>query len=228
MDGIKMDAPILPVSESMEMYLVTIARLRVENQPVPLSQLAEMLSISPVSVNEMCRKLQDQGFAFYQPYKGVSLTPDGQQRAAYILRRHRLWEVFLVEKLGLSFKEAHDAACELEHSTPNRVADRLEAYLGYPTVNPEGEPIPRADGVLPANAWILLTELPIGLACHVIRCVASTAEGAFLHEHGIQPGAALTVLAAADDSLLVQVGGAQLSIARQLAETVTVETREPE
>ena len=89
------------LSESMEMYLVTIARLRVDSQPVPLSQLAEMLSISPVSVNEMCRKLQDQGFAVYQPYKGVSLTPEGEQRTFYILRRHRLWEVFLVQKSRL-------------------------------------------------------------------------------------------------------------------------------
>jgi DtxR family Mn-dependent transcriptional regulator len=224
----KMDEPVLTVSESMEMYLVTITRLRVENQPVPLSQLAETLSISPVSVNEMCRKLQDQGFAVYQPYKGVSLTPEGQQRASYILRRHRLWEVFLVEKLGFSFKEAHNAACQLEHSTPNLVADRLEAFLEYPSVNPEGEPIPRADGVLPANPWILLTALPVGGSSHVIRCEANQAEQAFLHEHGIRPGAALTVLAMADDSLLVGVGEAQLSMTRELAEAITVETRETE
>jgi DtxR family Mn-dependent transcriptional regulator len=223
-----MDEPVLTVSESMEMYLVTIARLRVENQPVPLSQLAEMLSISPVSVNEMCRKLHDQGFAVYQPYKGVSLTPEGQQRAYYILRRHRLWEVFLVQKLGLSFEEAHDAACELEHSTPRRVADRLEAFLEDPAANPEGEPIPRADGVLPPSAWILLAELPVGRSCHMIRCQASQAERDFLHEHGVRPGAALTVLAAADEGLLVGVGGAQISIAHGLAETITVETRQPE
>jgi len=139
-----------------------------------------------------------------------------------------LWEVFLVEKLGFSFKEAHNAACELEHSTPNLVADRLEAFLEYPSVNPEGEPIPKSNGVLPTNSWILLTELPVGRSSHVIRCQTSQGERAFLHEQGIRPGAALKVLAMADDSLLVGVGDAQLSMARELAETVTVEMRDPE
>ena len=146
MANIKINETSLALSESMETYLITIARLRVDDQPVPLSQLAEVLSISPVSVNEMCRKLQDQGFALYQPYKGVLLTPEGEKRAFYTLRRHRLWEVFLVQKLKFNFVEAHEAACQLEHSTPNLVADRLEVYLDYPATNPEGEPIPRANG----------------------------------------------------------------------------------
>ena len=211
------------LSESMEMYLVNIARLRENDQPVPLSQLAEMLSISPVSANEMCRKLQDQGFAVYQPYKGVLLTPAGEQRAYYTLRRHRLWEVFLVQKLGFDYAEAHEAACQLEHSTPNLVADRLDAFLEYPQVNPEGEPIPRSDGVLSIRSWRPLTALPPGKACHVIRCDANSAECSFLDEHGIRPGASLTLQAIATDSLLVQVGEAQISLARSLAESIKVE-----
>jgi DtxR family Mn-dependent transcriptional regulator len=218
-----MNEIIVPLSESIEMYLVTIARLRVDSQPVPLSQLAEMLSISPVSVNEMCRKLQDLGFAVYQPYKGVSLTPEGEQRAYYILRRHRLWEVFLVENLGFDYDEAHRAACQLEHSTPFLVADRLDAFLEYPSVNPKGEPIPRVDGVLPASVLFPLMALSVGQQCHVIRCDADQAGCAFLDEHGVRPGASLTVLAMADDSLLVQVGEMQISLARTLAETITIE-----
>jgi DtxR family Mn-dependent transcriptional regulator len=214
----------LTLSESMETYLVTIARLRVDRQPVPLSQLAEMLSISPVSVNEMCRKLQDRGLAVYQPYKGVSLTPEGEQRAYYILRRHRLWEVFLVGNLGFDYDEAHEAACQLEHSTPNQVADRLDAFLEYPTVNPEGEPIPRADGVLPEHALLPLTALSAGQRSHIIRCEVDDAGNTFLGEHGIRPGAMLTVLALADDSLLVQVGEVQISLARTLAKMIKVES----
>jgi DtxR family Mn-dependent transcriptional regulator len=213
----------LTLSESMETYLVAIARLRADSQPVPLSQLAEMLSISPVSVNEMCRKLQDQGFAVYQPYKGVSLTPEGEQRAYYILRRHRLWEVFLVQKLGFDYAEAHEAACQLEHSTPNLVADRLDTFLEYPSVNPEGEPIPRADGVLPTRSWLPLTKLPVGQACHVIRCDATQAGCAYLDENGIRPGASLTVLVTTTDNLLVQVGESQISLAQTLAEFIVVE-----
>ena len=218
-----MESISLTLSESIENYLVTVARLRVGDQAVPLSQLAETLSISPVSVNEMCRKLQNQGFVVYQPYKGVSLTPQGEKHAHYILRRHRLWEVFLVEKLGLDFDQAHEAACQLEHATPNQVADRLDAFLAYPLVNPEGEPIPRVNGMMPVHAWVSLLKLPAGQGCHVIRCDADPTGCSFLNEQGIFPGVSLTVLAITDESLLIQVGEAKISLARSLAESILVE-----
>ena len=211
------------LSENVQMYLVTIARLREDNRPVPLSKLAQALSISPVSVNEMCRKLQDQELVIYRPYKGALLTPEGERRAYYILRRHRLWEVFLVEKLGFDYTKAHDAACQLEHSTPKLLADRLDAFLGYPSVNPEGEPIPRADGSLPARSLLPLAALSAGQRAHVIRCDVSEATRAFLDEWDLRPGATLAVVATTDDSLLVQVGEAHISLARALAEAVQVE-----
>ncbi len=219
----KGEASATPISESMQMYLVTIARLRVDARPVPLSQLAEALSISPVSVNEMCRKLQDQGLVIYRPYKGASLTSEGEQRAHYILRRHRLWEVFLVEKLGFAYEEAHEAACEMEHATPKTVADRLDGFLQYPSVNPQGDPIPRRDGSIPPRTLVALTALPAGQRAHVVRCDVSDAARAFLEEQGVRPGASLTVVAAAADSILVQVGEAKLSLARGLSEAIQLE-----
>jgi len=209
----------------MQMYLVTIARLRVDGRPVPLSQLAETLSISPVSVNEMCRKLQEQGLVVYRPYKGASLTPEGEQRAYRVLRRHRLWEVFLVEKLGLEYAQAHDAACQLEHATPDLVTDRLDAFLEHPTVNPLGQPIPRDGGDLPARPLRPLAALSTGQRGHVVRCDVSGAARAFLDEQGIRPGASVTVVATAEDSLLVRVDEAHVSLARTLAEAVEVETK---
>jgi DtxR family Mn-dependent transcriptional regulator len=224
MVDMKMDEKTLvPLSESVQMYLVTIARLRVDSQPVPLSQLAQSLSISPVSVNEMCRKLQDQELLIYQPYKGASLTPEGEQRAFYILRRHRLWEVFLVEKLGFAYDQAHDAACQLEHTTPDLVADRLDIFLGHPAVNPEGEPIPGSDGKLPAHFLYPLTAFSAGQRGHVVRCDVSEAAQTFLDEQGVRPGASVTVMATAEDSLLVQVGEAHISLARAVAEAIQVE-----
>ncbi len=212
-----------PLSENVQMYLVTIARLREDKRPVPLSQLAQALSISPVSVNEMCRKLQDQELVIYRPYKGALLTPEGERRACYILRRHRLWEVFLVEKLGFGYAQAHDAACQLEHSTPKLLADRLDAFLGYPSVNPEGKPIPRDDGSLPARSLLSLAALPAGQCGHVARCDVSEAARTFLDKQGIRPGASLTVVVTAEDSLLVQVGRTHVSLVRALAEAVQVE-----
>lgn len=212
------------LSESVQMYLVTIARLRENGQPVPLFRLADTLSISPVSVNEMCRKLQDQGLVVYQPYKGALLTDEEEQRACYILRRHRLWEVLLVEKLGFEYDEAHDVACQLEHATPNHLADRLDAFLEYPVVNPRGEPIPRNDGRVPVRPVIALTALAAGQQGHVVRCDVDGAARAFLDVQGIRPGAGLVVLATAEGGVLIQVGAAHISLARNLAEAVQVET----
>ncbi len=218
--------PLSPLSESTQMYLVTIARLRVDDQPVPLSQLADDLSISPVSANEMCRKLQDHGLMVYQPYKGASLTAEGERRAYYILRRHRLWEVFLVDKLGFDYDQSHDAACQLEHATSELLADQLDAFLGYPAVNPQGEPIPRTDGSLAERALLPLAKLSTGQRGHVVRCDVNEAARAFLAERGMRPGAPFAVMATAEDSLLVQVGGAHISLARSLGENVQVELAE--
>ena len=217
------DSTMVELSESMQMYLVTIARLRDNGNPVPLSLLAETLAISPVSVNEMCRKLQDQGLVVYQPYKGALLTDLADERACHILRRHRLWEVFLVDKLGFDYDEAHDNACQLEHATPNAVADQLDHYLDYPPVNPVGEPITRCEVPLPSMTTVALSTLPAGLRGRVIRCDIEGASQSFLEEQGIRPGAWLSVVAAAGDSVLVQVGQGHISLARDLAEALQVQ-----
>ncbi|MCD4738579.1 MAG: FeoA domain-containing protein, partial [Anaerolineae bacterium] len=214
------------LSESMQMYLVTIARLREGEQPVPLSQLADDLSISPVSANEMCRKLQDHGLVVYRPYKGASLTAEGERRACYILRRHRLWEVFLVDKLGFDYDQAHEAACQLEHATFELLADQLDVFLEHPVVNPRGEPIPRTDGSLAERALLPLAKLSAGQRGHVVRCDVNEAARAFLAERGLRPGARFTVMATAEESLLVRVGGGHISLARSLGENVKVELAE--
>jgi DtxR family transcriptional regulator, Mn-dependent transcriptional regulator len=230
------EASLAQISDSMQMYLVTIVRLRTNGQPVPLSQLAKALSISSVSVNEMCHKLQDDGLLVYRPYKGASLTEEGEQRAFHILRRHRLWEVFLVDKLGFDYEQAHEAACQLEHATPDQVADQLDVFLGHPTVNPQGEPIPRADGGRPSRPLTPLTALSAGQRGHVVRCDVSEAAQAFLSEQGIRPGAKLTVEAVGGarsepvegGSILVLVAGTRVSLARSLAEGIQLDKERTE
>jgi DtxR family Mn-dependent transcriptional regulator len=222
------ETTLTPLSESMQMYLVTIARLRADGQPVPLSELADALSISPVSVNEMCRKLQDHGLVNYRPYKGATLTRDGERRAFHILRRHRLWEVFLVNKLGFDYDQAHEIACQLEHATPDLLADRLDTFLEYPSVNPEGEPIPRGDRARITRTLVPLAALSAGQRAHVVRCDVSDAVRTFLDEQGIRLGVSLTVVAVAEDSILMLVEGTYLSLARGLSEAVHLEMEETE
>ena len=214
---------LAPLSESMQMYIVTIARLWADRQPVPLSKLADVFSISPVSVNEMCRKLQDSGLVNYQPYKGASLTPEGEEKANYIIRRHRLWEVFLTEKLGFEFEEAHEIACQLEHTTPNLLADRLAAFLEFPAYTSAGEPIPRADNRLPVEPVLFLDQLSIGQSAHVFHCEVDENTRVFLEKAGIRPGVTVNILATADDGLLVQFeDGKTLSLSRYLAKRINV------
>ncbi|MFP3896479.1 MAG: metal-dependent transcriptional regulator, partial [Anaerolineales bacterium] len=211
------------LSDTVQMYLVSIARLREDADPVPLSALARELSLAPVSVNEMCRKLQDRGLVIYRPYEGVSLTPEGERWALAILRRHRLWEVFLVKKLGLTYEQAHEAACGLERATSDLVADQLDLYLDSPMVNPLGYPIPRPDGDSPGRL-LPLDRLAVGEGGRVVRCDVDGAVGTFLREQGIQLGASLTVVAAAEAVLSVRAAGGEISLTLPLARNIQVKS----
>ena len=113
--------PEIQLSEREEMYLVTIARIQEAGDagPVPLKTLARELGIGSISTNQMVRTLEEAGWLIYTPYKGVEFTPPGRQRALRILRHRRLWQVFLVERIGYSSDEASELACRLEHTLPS-------------------------------------------------------------------------------------------------------------
>ncbi|KAA3644061.1 MAG: metal-dependent transcriptional regulator [Chloroflexi bacterium] len=213
------------LSESEEMYLVTAVQLTEagSTEPIPLSQLAQALSIQPASVNQMVRKLADAGYVNYLPYKGIVLLPDGRRLANRVLRRRRLWELFLVKHLELSPTEADALACRLEHITPSNVAERMFQFLDRPSVSPLGLPIPpkNADVVIdPPQPLSLLT---IGQHAEIIRLEMDPAGTAFLHAEGIRPGAAITVLAIAyQGAVLLQAGERQVTITGSLADNVLV------
>ncbi len=116
---------------SEEMYLITVAMAEEEGRegPLPLASLAQALSISPASANQMVWRLADRGLVAYHPYRGVLLTAAGRAAAQRVLRGRRLWASFLEEHLGFGVEEADALACDYEHLTPPRVADRLEAFL---------------------------------------------------------------------------------------------------
>ena len=148
-----------PFNESVEMYLKTASELAVGDGPVPISALADRLGVSAVSATEMVHRLCDQGLLDHQPYKGVTLTTVGDRRAHRVIRRHRLWECFLADHLGLAWQEVHDFACQMEHATPDEVVDRLADFLNQPATCPHGNPIPGPDGEMtvindvPLNEW---------------------------------------------------------------------------
>jgi len=218
-----MDILSTPLSESMQMYLVTVARLSTDNQPVPLSKLAEELDISPVSVNEMCRKLQENGWINYQPYKGASLTPEGLEKACYILRRHDLWEVFLVEKLGFDVSEAHDIACQLEHVPSSALVDRLDAFLDYPNLNPSGFTIPGSSSHKTMDISTSLDSLTAGQTAQVVKHELDENAMAYLDKSGFHTGLHIKVLAESAEGMLLQLRGRDIfSLSKELSKKVFV------
>lgn len=216
-------------SESEEMYLITTARAIEEGvaEPVPVARIAEDLGVSVVSANQMIRKLEGRGLVRYTPYKGVALTDGGRRIADSILRRRRLWGVFLCERLGLTPRRADEVACDMEHITPDDVADLLAEYLGDPLVGPTGRPIPRrvssGPGV-PRPASRLLSALAVGASATVTAVTAPDAARAFLEDEGITVGESLELLGAADDgSLLVSAGGRPVRLGASAAAWVVME-----
>jgi len=220
------------MSESEEMYLVSIARLNESDLagPVPLSQLATELDVAPVSANQMIRKLEEGGLVAYTPYKGVSLTSEGRRLALRILRHRRLWEVFLVEHLQYAPADAETLACRMEHAIPEEAAARLAAFLGNPTVSPQGRPIPEPGpgSLIPTD--ISLSQLKPAEGCQVAQVTADAATRAFLASEGVLPGARATVLAIGGHGsmLLGTEQGRSVHLSEDLVSSIWVKAIEPE
>lgn len=134
------------INRSTEDYLKGIYALQNGNENVSTSDLAGHLKISDGSVTGMVKKLSRKRLLRYEPYRGVRLTEDGKRLALKMIRRHRLWEMFLVRFLQYSWDEIHDEAERLEHVTSDKLEERLDRVLGHPTVDPHGDPIPSASG----------------------------------------------------------------------------------
>lgn len=211
-------------SESAQMYLLTIFRLRDQKNPVPIPNLVEEMGITPASINEMCRKLERDNLLRYVPYSGVSLTEKGENLARKIIRKHRLWEVFLVGKLGFDFDQAHNIACQLEHSTPEDLADRLDGFLGQPQVNPRGEPIPWSKKTLEKSLEIPLVGLATGDEAEITHLNGDKVETGYLLKNGLIPGEEVLIKAVDDSSLLILIREEHLVLSRELAEKVYVQS----
>lgn len=216
-----------PMSESVEMYLLRIALLQDEDKPVPISTLAEELAISPVSANQMCRKLEERGVVHYEPYRGVRLTLQGEATAMRVLRRRRLWEVFLAENLGLDPVVAEEIACRFEHVTPDGLAERLAEFLGNPTLSPQHQLIPPSIGTAARWPRATLAELGAGLTAEVVQIDGDSTILAFMRDQGLVTGAHAKILAkAANGSTLIEVHGNEMVLSAELTQLVQVTQRQ--
>jgi DtxR family Mn-dependent transcriptional regulator len=146
-----------------ENYLKAIWAISLNtNEKASTNAIADAISTSAASVSDMLRKLQEKELIKYEKYKGVELSKKGGSLATSIIRKHRLWETFLVNKLAFSWGEVHDVAEQLEHIKSAELVAKLDSFLGFPKFDPHGEPIPTKDGKIPATNTIPLNELQVG------------------------------------------------------------------
>jgi DtxR family transcriptional regulator, Mn-dependent transcriptional regulator len=148
-------------SVSKENYIKAIFHLQQEQESVTTNALAEALQTKPASVTDMLKKLKTQKLLQYEKYRGVKLTTDGRKVAIQIIRKHRLWEYFLVEKLQFGWEEVHEIAEELEHISSKKLVDRLDEFLDFPQNDPHGDPIPDINGKIPSLQQLAVCDMPL-------------------------------------------------------------------
>lgn len=212
---------------SQEDYLTTIYRNLDTAGEIKPNLLAEKLDISNAAVTDMLRKLSRDGFVDYKKYKSIKLTKTGENYAKNMLRRHRLWEVFLHKKLGMSWDKVHSEAEMLEHSSSDEMINLLEKFLGFPEVDPHGYPIPDKKGRIKENTKLIpLTELKTKDEAIVVRANDDVRNLlAYLTKIGIELKKKIEVIDMLeyDGSILLKVDGKDITISRKMAENIFVE-----
>jgi len=167
---------MLNFSTSEENYIKAVFHLQGAQDVVTTNAVAGLLKTKPASVTDMMKKLKAKKLLHYQPYQGFKLSPEGKKVALDIIRRHRLWEFFLAEKLKFNWDEVHAVAEDLEHVSSKKLIDKLDEYLGFPQFDPHGDPIPDSFGKMKSNQQVSLTELPMNKTAEVCRVVNQSSE----------------------------------------------------
>jgi DtxR family Mn-dependent transcriptional regulator len=163
-------------SISEENYIKEIYHLQQTDENVTTNELADKLKTKAASVTEMIKKLKSKKLLHYEPYQGVRLNNDGKKVALNIVRRHRLWEFFLVEKLHFGWDEVHAIAEELEHVSSNKLIEKLDNFLDHPKFDPHGDPIPDNNGKIITQQQINLPDLPLHSTAEVTSVGSQSTE----------------------------------------------------
>ncbi|MBI9040341.1 metal-dependent transcriptional regulator [Lutibacter sp.] len=214
-------------SHSEENYLKVIHNLELTNSKnVSTTLIANELQTKASSVTDMLKKLADKKLVNYEKYKGVTLTKQGEIIALNVVRKHRLWEVFLVDKLNFNWDEVHEVAEQLEHIKSDQLIDRLDAFLNYPTKDPHGDPIPTKNGKMPLDNSILLSDAHADIV-YEVSCVKDNSKSLlqFLDKHAITINSEITIVDKFDfdDSMTVKLSnGILLTLSNKVSANVFV------
>lgn len=219
------------ISFTEENYLKAIFHLSEakNGEAVTTNELAESTQTKAASVTDMLRKLAEKNLIFYKKYQGVTLAEEGHLIALKIIRKHRLWEVFLVEKLGFKWDEIHEIAEQLEHIESAELTERLATFLGNPAFDPHGDPIPDANGTMPALATFRLSEVQPNKEVK-LRSVAEDSSAFLQHldRLNLYIGSLIQVLQKSDfdQSLTIQLNNQEtIHISAEVAQNLLVVTK---
>jgi DtxR family transcriptional regulator, Mn-dependent transcriptional regulator len=220
----------LHVSHAMEDYLKAIYRLQDQRGQVTTLRLAEELGVTGPSVTNMVKRLDEMRLLRHTRYHGVEMTPAGRKIALEVIRHHRLLELYLAETLGYAWDEVHAEAERLEHHVSDELEARMDSALGFPTVDPHGDPIPSREGEIASVSGMLLLDLDSGETRSVTRVSDRDPEQLrYLGSLGLYPGVDVEVLERLpfDGPLRIRVGNDEHIIGRPLAAAVHVGDIEP-
>lgn len=214
-------------SQSEENYIKAIYHLAANfDKGISTNAIAKKLETKASSVTDMLKKLSEKDVVVYKKYQGVRLTEFGVQTAVSIIRKHRLWEVFLVEKLNFSWDEVHEVAEQLEHIKSPKLIKELDAFLGFPKTDPHGDPIPDHEGNLQLIEKSLLVTLNEGEKGICVGVEDSSSEFLqFLDKQGIALGKQIEVISREpfDGSLYIKLEGKELSISNKIANNLYIQ-----
>jgi DtxR family Mn-dependent transcriptional regulator len=214
------------LSQTEENYLKAIYSISLSNtKNVNTTLIAKKLETKPSSVTDMIKKLAEKEFINYEKYKGVTLTQSGKKIAVEIVRKHRLWEVFLVNKLHYNWDEVHEIAEQLEHIKSSTLIGKLETYLEFPKHDPHGDPIPDENGNIAQHKNVMLATVEINTSCIVIGVKDSSSSFLkYLDNANIKLGDTLKVITKEDfdNSLLIENNSITLSISNQISQNLYV------
>lgn len=214
------------VTLSEENYLKAIYHLaKHENASVSTNAIAQKMQTKASSATDMIKKLSDKGHVEYQKYRGVKLTEKGRLAAVSVIRKHRLWEVFLVKKLNFSWDEVHEVAEQLEHIKSDKLTQQLDAFLEYPKEDPHGDSIPDADGNFYPTKKVILAQINKNQSCICVGVKDSSTEFLqYLDKHSIALGTKIKVISkeSFDESMTLKINNTELAISKEVAHNLFV------
>lgn len=215
------------LSFTEENYLKAILKFTMERGQANAgtNELAAHLDVKPATVTDMLKKLRDKKLVDYEKYGKVSLTKAGRKHATDVLRKHRLWETFLYEKLEFNWDEVHEVAEQLEHIQSPKLIEKLDVFLGHPSFDPHGDPIPNEKGEFDIEYKKVLADVAINKSCKMVAVKDSTTPFLqYVMKVGLGLSSKIKVLSKQefDNSITIEINGAEHTVSQKFAENIYV------